>query len=122
MSPQVSKAKAYLKDGCPFSFKFLLFMVEAGLADSIEVIRCSPESTDFEAVKAKLAKALGKPASFPTVEIEPGRYQADSDVLIRHFASKHDVKAESLPALSFYKETIFPQVVELHEMKEKGAH
>jgi hypothetical protein len=118
MSASDFKAKAYLKDACPFSFKFWLFMVEAGLADSIEVIRCGPERADFEAVKAKLAAGLGKPASFPTVEIEPGRYQSDSDALIRYFASKHGVKAEGLPALAFYKETIFPQVVELHEMKE----
>jgi hypothetical protein len=118
MSAQSFKAKAYLKDGCPFSFKFWLFMVEAGLADSIEVIRCAPDSADFEAVKAKLAQALGKAASFPTVEIEPGRYQSDSDALIRYFASRDGVKAEGLPALAFYKETIFPQVVELHEMKD----
>jgi hypothetical protein len=121
MSAQNLKAKAYLKDGCPFSFKYYLFMVEAGLVETIEVIRCAEDRADFEAVKAMLTKALGKPASFPTVEIEPGRYQSDSDALIQHFASKHGVKAESLPALAFYKETLFPQVVELHEMKE-GAH
>jgi hypothetical protein len=118
MSAQSLKAKAYLKDGCPFSFKFLLFMVEAGLADKIEVIRCSSDSPDFEAVKAQLAEGLGKPVSFPTVEIEPGRYQSDSDALIDYFASKYGAKTQTLPALAFYKETIFPQVVELHEMKE----
>jgi hypothetical protein len=110
VSPEPFKAKAYLKEGCPFSFKFWLFMVEAGLTDQIEVIRCDPDDAAFEAVKAKLSAALRKPASFPTVEIEPGRYLADSDALIEHYARKRDVDASRLPALAFYKETIFPQL------------
>ncbi len=120
MDPQAFKAKAYLKEGCPFSFKYLLFMVEAGLSDQIEVIRCDPNDAEFEVVKATLTAGLGKPASFPTVEIEPGRYQSDSDALIKHYASKNDVKESSLPALTFYAETIFPQLLHLHE-QESGA-
>jgi hypothetical protein len=117
MSAAPFKAKAYLKEGCPFSFKFLLFITEAGLGDQIEMRRCNPDDPDFDALKEKLTAALGKPASFPTVEIEPGRFQSDSDALIQHFATKHGVKAENLPVLTFYKETILPQVVELHEQK-----
>jgi hypothetical protein len=119
MSAQRFQAKAYLKEGCPFSFKFFLFMVEARLNDQIEVIRCNPSRPEFEAVKAKLTAATGKPAAFPTAEIEPGRYQSDSDELIKHFAAKHGVDNASLPALAFYKETIFPQLMELHEIKER---
>jgi hypothetical protein len=117
LSPEPFKAKAYLKEGCPFSFKFWLFMVEANLSDQIEVIRCNPDDAAFAAVKAKLSAALRKPASFPTVEIEPGRYQADSDVLIEHYATKNGIDASRLPTLAFYKETIFPQLQELHERK-----
>ena len=117
MRPQPFKAKAYLKEGCPFSFKYLLFMVEAGLSDQIEVIRCDPSDPGFDAVKAKLTAGLRKPASFPAVEIEPGRYESDSDALIRHYATKNGVGASSLPALAFYAETIFPQILDLHEQK-----
>ncbi len=115
MSAPSFKAKAYLKEGCPFSFKFWLFMVEAGLSEQIEVIRCGPDHAGFEAVKAKLSAALGKAASFPTVEIEPQRYLADSDALIEHYARKHGIDASRLAALAFYKETIFPQLQQLHE-------
>lgn len=111
------KPKAYLRDGCPFSFKFWLFMVEAKIADQIEVIRCNPKDPAFARIKADLAKGLGKAATFPTVEIEPGRYQADSDALIRHFAAANGIDASQLPALAFYKQTILPQVAELHELK-----
>jgi hypothetical protein len=112
------KAKAYLRVGCPYSFKFLLFMAEAGLLDQIDVIRCDPRGPNFESIKAKLAVGLGKPATFPTVEIEPGRYRSDSDQLIEYYAKKNNVAVSELPALAFYKDSIFPQVVELHEMHE----
>ncbi len=117
MSSRALKAKAYLKEGCPFSFKFLLFMVEADLGDQIEVIRCDPNDPQFDALKDKLAAGLRKPASFPTVEIEPGLYASDSDALIRHYTRKNGVEASSLPALTFYTETIFPQILDLHKQK-----
>jgi hypothetical protein len=120
MNTQAFKPKAYVLNGCPFSFKFWLFMVEAGLADQIEVIRCDPNDAGFEKTKAKLAQGLGKSATFPTVEVEPGQYQSDSDALIERFAARNGVDANALPALAFYKQTIFPQVVELH--KQKTGH
>lgn len=117
MGTQSFKAQAYIKDGCPFSFKYLLFMAEAGLLDRIEIIRLNPESPDFERVKAKLTAGLGKDATFPTVEVEPDRYMADSDRLIEHFAASSGARPESMPVLAFYKETIFPQLGELHRLK-----
>jgi hypothetical protein len=114
MASPAFKPKAYLKEGCPYSFKYLLFMAEARLLDRIEVVRCDPESTDFERIRDKLEAATGQEASFPTVEIEPGRYMSDSDRLIEHFARAHHVDVKALPALSFYKQTIFPQLEALH--------
>jgi len=109
------KPKAYLKEGCPYSFKYLLFMAEAGLVDRIDVVRCDPGAAGFDATKDKLARATGREATFPTVEIEPGRYLSDSDRLIEHFARVCKVDPGELPALSFYKETIFPQLEALHK-------
>ena len=117
MTAQPFKPIAYLKEGCPFSFKYLLFMVEAGLSDEIEMIRCDPRDPEFDTVKAKLTAGLRKPASFQTVQIEPGRYESDSDALIRHYAMKNGVRESSLPALAFYTETILPQILDLHEQK-----
>ena len=115
------KAKAYVQEGCPFSFKYWLFMLEAGLEHQIEVVRCDPEGPGFETVKAKLAQGLGKAASFPTVEIEPGRYLSDSDALINWYAERNEIDAGGLPALQFYKETIFPQLLQLHRGKSASG-
>ena len=109
------KPRAYLKEGCPYSFKYLLFMTEAGLLDKVEVVRCDPETAAFDAVKQKLREATGREATFPTVEIAPHRYLSDSDELIEHYTRACDVDPGTLPALSFYTETLLPQLAELHD-------
>ena len=115
MHQKTFKAKAYLKEGCPYSFKYLLFMTEAGLLDHIDVIRCDPESASFDAVKQKLAEATGHEATFPTVEIAAQRYLSDSDKLIEYYAKSCNIDPDKLPTLCFYKETLFPQLVALHK-------
>lgn len=109
------KPKAYLREGCPFSFKFLLFASEGGIRDKFELIRCNPDAPGFEAIRSSLQAGLHKPATFPTVEIEPGRFLSDSDDLIEHYASLYHIEVEKLPVLSFYLQTIFPQLLRLHE-------
>lgn len=116
----MSKAKAYIKVGCPFSFKFLTFMAEAKLLDEIEIVRVREGDADYEATKKKLAEHLGK-ASFPTVEIEPNKYMSDSDRLIEHYAKRAGLRPDELPVLSLYKEGILPKLFELHKLKTGGA-
>lgn len=117
MSSAPFKPKAYLREGCPFSFKFLLFAAEAGIRGQLDVIRCNPDGPDFQAIKSRLQSALHKPASFPTVEVEPGRYLDDSDELIRYFGAREGIDPASLPALSFYLQTIFPQLLQHHQQQ-----
>lgn len=121
MNDNAFKARAYVKEGCPFSFKLLVFMAEAGLLDEIEILRLREGTPDYDAAKQKLSEHLGKPAAFPTVEVEPGRYLADSDRLVEHFARLHDREPNEMPVLSFYKETIFPQLLE-HHREKTGRH
>ena len=108
------KPKVYLKDGCPFSFKLLLFLAEAGMSPEVDLMRCDPEAAEFEAIKSRLQAGLRKPATFPTAQVEPHRFLADSDALVRYFASKRGIDVNTLPAFSFYVETIFPQLLRLH--------
>jgi hypothetical protein len=120
MSREAFKAKAYVKDGCPFSFKFLVFMAEAGLIDRIEITRLNENDPSFEAAKQRLSEHLGKNATFPTVEVEPGNYMTDSDRVIEHFATRERRQPDEMPVLSFYKQTIFPQLIELFRIKNPG--
>lgn len=120
MSEKTFKPRAYVKEGCPFSFKYLVFMAEAGLLDEIEIVRLREAAPDFDAVKRDLSEHLGKPATFPTVEVEPMHYLTDSDRLIEHFAQRHHLRPDDLPVLSFYKGTIFPQLLEHHKETSAG--
>jgi hypothetical protein len=119
MAENAFKPRAYVKEGCPFSFKFLVFMAEAKLLDEIEVVRVREGTPKYEAAKQEIGKHLGKPATFPSVEVEPTRYLTDSDRLIEHFARRHGWRPDDLPVLSMYRETIFPQLLEHH--KETSA-
>jgi hypothetical protein len=110
-------AKAYVKVGCPFSFKFLAFMAEANLLDEIEIVRVREGDADYDATKQKLAEHLGKPASFPTVEVEPDHYLSDSDRLIEHYAQRAALSPDEMPVLSLYKQGILPKLFELHKLK-----
>jgi hypothetical protein len=112
-----SKAKAYVKDQCPFSFKFLVFMAEAGLLDRIEVVRMNAADPSFDATKKQLSEHLGKAATFPVVEVEPDLYMTDSDRLIDRYAAGAGLTPAAMPVLSFYKETILPQLIELFHIK-----
>ena len=121
MSSHAFKAKAYVKEGCPFSFKFLAFMAEAKLLDAIEIVRVREGDAEYETAKRKLGEALGKPASFPTVEIEPNRYMTDSDRLIEHYANSEGIRPDEMPVLALYKQGILPKLFELHKLKTSGA-
>jgi hypothetical protein len=117
MSAGNFKAKAYVKDKCPFSFKFLVFMSEAGLLDRIEIVRLRPDDPGFEVEKRRLGEHLGKAATFPVVEVEPGQYMTDSDRLIERYAGEAGLRPDAMQVLPFYKETILPQLIELFQIK-----
>lgn len=121
MSRDAFRAKAYVKEGCPFSFKFLAFMAEARLLDEIEIVRVREGDADYEATKRMLGERLGKAASFPTVEIEPGRYLTDSDRLIEHYANSEGLRPDEMPVLALYKQGILPKLFELHKLKTGAA-
>lgn len=117
MTPGNFTPKAYLMEGCPFSFKFLTFVSEAGLLERFEIVRLNPRGPNFEAEKDELGQKLGKAATFPVVEVESGQYMTDSDRLIDRYASAAGLNPASMPVLSFYKETIFPKLIELYQIK-----
>ena len=114
------QGKAYIKEGCPFSFKFLVFMAEAKLLDEIEIVRVREGDAEYEATRRKLEEHVGK-ASFPTVEVEPGNYMADSDRLMEHYAKREGLRPDEMPVLSLYKQGILPKLFELHKLKTGGG-
>jgi hypothetical protein len=112
---QAPVAKAYLLLGCPFCFKFLLFMTEAGLLDQIEVVALDHGSPEYGALKAELEQRAGRALSFPAVETEPGVIKTDTQALIAHFRASNGLDDASLPVLDFYQKGLFQNVVNLYQ-------
>lgn len=110
----MSKSKAYLLLGCPFCFKFLLFMTEAGLLDQIEVVPVDPQDAGYEDLKSQISQSTGAKATFPTVEIEPGVFKSDTAALIEYFAQKNNA-ATDLPVMSFYTKGLFARYVDMYK-------
>ena len=120
------KPVAYLKDSCPFCFKLVMFMAEAGLMDQIELITIDGNNDEeMNKYRELLQQKTGAAASFPTVELAPGEFSSDSEGLIAHFAEKNGVDVNSLPGLAYYKANLFPAYIarfkELKALKEQMA-
>ncbi len=58
--------------------------------------------------EAEARQHLGKSATFPVVEVEPGHYATDSDRLIERYAAEAGMKPDAMPVLSFYKADDLP--------------
>lgn len=110
------KPRAFVKTTCPYSFKFRLFLTEAGKADQFEFVPMDPDAPDFAALKQAISDQTGKPVHFPTVEIEPGKFMHDSDALIAHYASHFGIDAGRLPTLQFYRTGLYPTFLELFDL------
>ena len=110
------KPKAYVKTTCPYSFKFRLFVTEAGLAERFEFVAMDPFSGGFKVAKEDLAARSGAVIRFPVVEVEPDVFMTDSDALIAHFAGRYGIDEAELSALAFYRCGLFPTILELIEL------
>lgn len=107
------RPRAYVKTTCPYSFKFRLFITEAGLADQIDFVPMDPDASDFKGIKADVEARSGAPLHFPTVEVDRNVFINDSDRLIAHFSKLHGINDSSLATLNFYRHGLFPTFLEL---------
>lgn len=107
------KPTAYIRTNCPFSFKFLLFVTEAGLQDQFEFVPMNPETPEFETRKKEIEARMARKAVFPLVEVAPEEFMSDSDTLIDHFGQSFGVDADGMYALKFYRSGLFPCYLEM---------
>ncbi|MBM7048392.1 glutathione S-transferase N-terminal domain-containing protein [Rhizobium lusitanum] len=106
MSDTVFKPSVYLLHGCPFCMKLRLFLLEAKLIDQVDILLVKSDSDELRHVKEKLAVYLPK-VGFPTVELTPGQYMAESDDIIAWFAEGAGIDIETLPTFQDFASGIF---------------
>jgi uncharacterized glyoxalase superfamily protein PhnB len=97
-----------VKAGCPFSFRLLVFLTEAGLRDTVEVRVAHPGTDEGEALAQTLRAATGQAPSYPTVLWADGTAQSDSQALVERFAAEAGVDTAGLPLLSYWNAVMLP--------------
>lgn len=107
------KPKAWVRTNCPYSFKFRLFLLEAGLSDEFQIFSMDPDSPDFSQKVSKMEAQFNQKVIFPIVEHAPGKVLTDSDALIEYFSSKWKIDQSKLSVLSFYRSGLFVCYVEM---------
>jgi glutaredoxin 2 len=103
----------YVKQGCPFCLKVRIFALEAGILDRIAVREFTPGSADETAIREELGGALDK-VSFPAAQLAPGRFVAESDVIIAEFAAISGRDPDALPVYRTYATEVLSSFVTLY--------
>ena len=100
MSNNVSQAVLFVLPTCPFCMKLRLFLLEAGMLGGVEVREADTPEREA-AMRTELAPHFDK-VTFPTLRLSPGKYLADSDAIIAHFAEPAGIDPDSLPTYRAY--------------------
>lgn len=118
MTDTAFRPTLYLLQGCPFCFKVQLFLLEAGLADQVEIRSFAPGTPELEAARNELAPRLTK-LSFPAAQLEPDRYVAESDDIIASLAAGSGHDPASMPMLRLYVEGPLRQISKLWQENQQ---
>lgn len=110
---EVFKPKVYLKNSCPFCFKFLLFLTESDILRQFEIITIAGDNEEEMGKYRSLLEEKAGKAIFPTVEIATDSYMDDSDRLIEHYAKEYAIDIGCLPTYAYYMSGPFPRSLEL---------
>lgn len=101
MSDIAFKPTVFVKQDCPFCLKLRIFLLEAGLLDSVSLREFVPGTPEEAAIRAELDGKVEK-ITFPTAELAPGDYLSDSDAIVARLADAHGVDTDALPTYRAY--------------------
>ncbi len=121
MSKTPTEPVLFVKRGCPFCLKVRLYLLEAGLLDTVGLRESrSPEEED--AMKAELAPHLPK-ITYPVARFGD-EYMTESDAIIARFVQAGGPAPEQLPTLQAYVDGPFSQLQALYrenaELKQRA--
>ncbi|RRH87717.1 glutathione S-transferase domain-containing protein [Mesorhizobium tamadayense] len=112
MTGERFKPVLYLKENCPFCLKVRIFLMESGFASEIESRDFVPGTKQEEEIRAVLQPHLEK-VSFPSAELEPGRYVTESDDIVAFFAAKAGRDPKELTVYRNYVDGVFAMSMKL---------
>ena len=122
----MNKNKLFVKGGCPFSYKFIIFLNEVGHLEDFEIDVAHADEESYEQITMYIYEKSGKKASFPTVETDNGIFIAGSDELIEHYSEIYKKSRDDIEMLKYWENNMMPRMrdimKQLRESKEKLAN
>lgn len=124
MTDAAFKPILYLKQNCPFCMKVRLMVLEAGMEGDVEIRDHVPGIDQETAIRAELAPHFEK-VSFPSAQLEPGRYVAESDDIVAFLAAKAGRNPAAMTVYRNYVDGPFAMAMQLWkenmELKKAAA-
>jgi len=119
----MNKNKLFVKAGCPFSYKFIVYLNEINKLGDFELHVAHADEESFEEITMYILEKSGQKASFPTVESSDGIFLTGSDELIEHFSSVYNITRDNIEMLKYWENNMMPRMrnimKQLREAKEK---
>ena len=119
----MAKSKLFVKGGCPFSYKFIIFLNEINKLDDFEISVAHADAASYEEITMYILDKSGQKASFPTVETDEGIFLVGSDELILHYSEIYNKSRDDIKMLSYWENNMMPRmrnvIKQLREANEK---
>lgn len=119
----MNKNKLFVKAGCPFSYKFIVYLNEINKLGDFELHVAHADEESYEEITMYILEKSGQKASFPTVESSDGIFLTGSDELIEHFSSVYYITRDNIEMLKYWENNMMPRMrnimKQLREAKEK---
>jgi|SRR5210317_223134 hypothetical protein len=119
----MNKNKLFVKAGCPFSYKFIVYLNEINRLGDFELHVAHADEESYEEITMYILEKSGQKASFPTVESSDGIFLTGSDELIEHFSSVYNITRDNIEMLKYWENNMMPRMrnimKQLREAKEK---
>ena len=121
----MTKSKLFVKGGCPFSYKFIIFLNEINKLEDFEISVAHADEPSYEEITMYILDKSGQKASFPTVETDEGIFLAGSDELISHYSEIYNKRRDDIKMLNYWEKNMMPRmrsvIKQLREANEKIA-
>lgn len=85
----------YAKVGCPFTFRFILFVNEVARLSDFDLRIAHAGDSSYDEITEYLQVQTGRAASFPTLETIEGEFVVGADNLIPLFARRYQTSADA---------------------------
>ena len=117
------KNKLFVKGGCPFSYKFIIFLNEINKLEDFDINVAHADEPSYEEITMYILEKSGQKASFPTVETDDGIFLVVSDELILHYSEIYKTNRDNIKMLNYWEKNMMPRmrnvIKQLREANER---